>query len=295
MNPQTKLYLLQVRDLLLISLGVVLYSTGYVCFQLPYSITPGGVAGIAAIVFYATGFPAQYTYLALNIVLILIALKILGFKFMMNTIYAVLFMTFMIGSLQSLIATPDGNLPQVLGDQSFMSCVLGAVLEGIGLGVVFLNNGSTGGTDIIAAIVNKYRDMSLGQIIMMTDLLIISSNFLIFNSVELLLYGYCSLVICTGMLDYTMNSVRQSVQFMIFSNKYEEIATEIAKTGRGVTLLDSEGWYTRQKHKVLVVLARRRESTHIFRIIRTIDPNAFVSQAKVAGVFGQGFDKMKGK
>ena len=278
------------------SFGILLYVTGFVCFQLPYQITTGGVAGLGAVIFYATGFPAQYTFFLLNVILLLIALRILGVKFMLNTIYAVIFMTILMGVMQDLVRNPeDGSFPQILCDQRFMACVIGAVLEGLGLGVVFLNNGSTGGTDIVAAVVNKYRDVSLGQIIMLADVVIISSSYLQFHSIELLLFGYCTMIIEAFALDYSMNAVRQSVQFMIFSQKYDEIATEIAKTGRGVTVLDGEGWYTKKARKVLVVLCRRRESTHIFRIIRTIDPSAFVSQGKVAGVFGEGFDKIKGK
>lgn len=295
MNPLKMTYLQHGKDLLLMSIGIVLYVTGFVCFQLPYHITTGGTTGLGAVIFYATGFPAQYTYFLVNIALILVALKVLGMKFMVNTIYAVFFMTFLIGFMQDIVRLPDGTFPKILGTQSFMSCVIGAVLEGLGLGIVFLNNGSTGGTDIVAAIVNKNRDISLGQIIMFVDVLIVSSNYLVFSNIELLLFGYCTVIIETATLDYSMTAIRQSVQFMIFSQKYDLIATEIAKTGRGVTVLDGEGWYTKHPRKVLVVLCRRRESTHIFRIIRSIDPNAFVSQGKVAGVFGEGFDKMKGK
>lgn len=295
MNSRVMNYLLHGKDLLLISFGILLYVIGFTYFQLPYHITTGGTTGLGAVIFYATGFPVQYTYFIINVFLIIVALKVLGIKFMANTIYAVLFMTFLIGFMQDMVKQPDGTFPMILGNQSFMSCVIGAVLEGLGLGVVFLNNGSTGGTDIIAAIVNKYRDVSLGQIIMFIDLLIVSSNYLVFHNIELLLFGYCTVIIETATLDYSMTAVRQSMQFMIFSQKYDEIATQIAKTGRGVTVLDGEGWYTKHPCKVLVVLCRRRESTRIFRIIRSIDPNAFVSQGKVAGVFGEGFDRIKGK
>ena len=147
----------------------------------------------------------------------------------------------------------------------------------------------------MGAVVNHYRDISIGQGIMIADLLIISSSFLVFHEVRLLIYGYCTLFIEVMMIDYVMNRDRQSVQFFIFSEKYDEIAAEIAKTGRGVTVLDGQGWYTKQHHKVLVVLARRRESPFIFRVIKTLDPNAFVSQSKVVGVFGNGFDRIKGK
>lgn len=295
MDKRKSIYLLQIKDWLFISLGIILYLIGYVCFQLPYHFTPGGVAGIAAAVFYCTNIPVQYTFLALNAILLVFALKELGLKFLINTIYAVLFMSLMMAVIQNLIMKPDGTLPLFLGDQKFMACVIAAVLNGIGLGIVFLNNGSTGGTDIIAAIVNKYRDVSLGKIIMLADLLIISSSYLIFHSIELLLYGYCMMTVEMFTLDYSMTSVRQSVQFLIISKKYEEIATKIAKTGRGVTMLDGEGWYTKMPTKVLIVLCRRRESTRIFRIIRHADSAAFVSQGKVTGVFGEGFDRIKGK
>lgn len=285
----------QIKDFLFIAIGIAFYVIGFVCFHLPYSITTGGVMGIGAVVFYATGIPVQVTYFVINILLLLIALKVLGMKFMVNTIYAVVVMTILLTVMQDITKNPDGTFPKILGDQSFMSCVVGAVLEGLGLSIVFLHNGSTGGTDIIAAIVNKYRDVSLGQAILFADMLIISSGYLVFHNVELLIFGYCTMIVETAALDHFLNMVRQSVQFMIFSKQHEYIAHEIAKTGRGVTVLDGKGYYTRNDVKVLVVLCRRRESTHIFNIIRTLDPNAFVSQAKVSGVFGNGFDKIKGK
>ena len=193
MSPHALATYRQIKDLLFISFGILLYVTGYVCFQLPYHFTTGGVAGIAAVVFYSTGIPVQYTFLSLNVILLILALKVLGVKFMLNTIYAVLFMAMLMALMQDWVKNPDGTFPQLLGDQKFMSCVIAAVIEGLGLGVVFLNNGSTGGTDIIAAIVNKYRDVSLGRMIMLSDLLIISSSYLVFHSIELLLFGYCTM------------------------------------------------------------------------------------------------------
>src|SRR5574344_123034 len=294
MESRTKKMLNQLHDFIFISVGIVCYVVGYSIFLLPYHITTGGVAGVASIFYFLNGFPPQYTYLIINVFLLVLALKILGVKFMMNTIYAVLFMTAAIGIGQDIVLAHP-SLQTVLGSQSFMACVLGAALEGVGLAVVFLNNGSTGGTDIIAACVNKYRDISLGQILLALDVLVVSSNFLVFHKLDLLLYGFCTMIIETFMLDYIMNSMRQSVQFLIISQRYNAIAKAINETGRGVTVLDGTGWYTQNSQKVLVVLARRRESTHLFRIIKRIDSNAFVSQSKVVGVFGNGFDKMKGK
>ena len=275
------------HDISLMSIGIIMYAIGFTLFQLPYHITPGATTGLAAIVFYITGLPVTVTYFVINIVLLVVALKILGFKFMANTIYGIVFMTFVLWAIPAWFGDENGMLPQILGEHDmFMACIIGAIIEGIG---------STGGTDIVGAVVNHYRDISIGQGIMIADLLIISSSFLVFHDVRLLIYGYCTLFIETSMIDYVMNRGRQSVQFFIFSDKYDEIAAEIAKTGRGVTVLDSQGWYTKQQHKVLVVLARRRESPFIFRVIKTLDPNAFVSQSKVVGVFGNGFDRIKGK
>ena len=284
------------HDISLMSIVIIMYAIGFTLFQLPYHITPGATTGLAAIVFYITGLPVTVTYFVINIVLLVVALKILGFKFMANTIYGIVFMTFVLWAIPAWFGDENGMLPQILGEHDmFMACIIGAIIEGIGLGFVFNGNGSTGGTDIVGAVVNHYRDISIGQGIMIADLLIISSSFLVFHDVRLLIYGYCTLFIETSMIDYVMNRGRQSVQFFIFSDKYDEIAAEIAKTGRGVTVLDSQGWYTKQQHKVLVVLARRRESPFIFRVIKTLDPNAFVSQSKVVGVFGNGFDRIKGK
>ncbi len=297
----------EARDYLMITLGLICYAVGFVCFQLPYQITTGGVAGLGAVIFYATGFPVSYTYFLVNIVLLVVAVKVLGWRFCVKTIYAVLMLTFLLGLVQTLLTALPGHtnevythseqgLPQIVADQTFMACVLGAALEGIGLGIVFLNNGSTGGTDIIASIVNKYRDVTLGQMMMVCDIVIISSSLLTpVGSFQKVLFGYCTLIIANLLLDFVMDRGRQSVQFLIFSRKYDEIAAAINKTGRGVTVLDGQGWYTKHERKVLVVLAKKRESTNLFRIIKVIDPQAFVSQSKVIGVFGEGFDKIKVK
>ena len=295
-----------VQDYLIITFGLICYATGFTCFQLPYEITTGGLAGAGAVIFYATGFPVHYTFFIVNIILLSIAVKVLGWKFCIKTIYAVFMLTFLLALAKSImihvgevhpeyVKSPQG-LPQLVKDGMFMSCILGASLEGVGIGLVFLNNGSTGGTDIIAAIINKYRDVTLGQMMMLCDLIIITSSLLLpTGNVEKLLYGYCTLIITNLLLDYVVDRGRQSVQFLIFSMKYDEIAGAINKLHRGVTVLNGQGWYTKHERKVLVVLAKKRESTTIFRIIQNIDPGAFVSQSKVIGVFGYGFDKIKVK
>jgi len=294
------------KDYLLITFGLIAYAVGFNCFQLPYEITTGGVAGAGAVIFYATGFPVQWTFFLINIALLSVAIKVLGWKFCVKTIYAVFMLTFFLGAVKELsllyasahpeVATSAQGMPQFVKDNAFMSCILGAAIEGIGLGIVFLSNGSTGGTDIIAAIINKYKDVTLGQIMMLCDFTIITSSLLTpSGNIQNLLYGYCTLIITNVLLDYVVDRGRQSVQFLIFSRHYESIAADITATGRGVTVLDAHGWYTKKESKVLVVLAKKSESTNIFRIIQNIDPNAFVSQSKVIGVFGEGFDKIKVK
>ncbi len=295
------------RDYLVITFGLLLYATGFVCFQLPYEITTGGLSGAGALIFYATGFEVQYTFFIVNIVLLAIAVKVLGWKFCVKTIYAVFMLTFLLGFMQEVMHYVADNhpgeyvlsaqgMPQIVKNDMFMSCILAAAIEGIGIGLVFLSNGSTGGTDIIAAIINKYKDVTLGQMMMICDLIIITSSLLLpTGSVDRLLYGYCTLIITNLLLDYVVDRGRQSVQFLIFSLKYDEIAAAINDMHRGVTVLNGQGWYTKHERKVLVVLAKKRESTMIFRIIQSIDPSAFVSQSKVIGVFGDGFDKIKVK
>ncbi len=292
---------LEVRDFILITLGLAIYAMAYTCFILPYQITTGGVAGIAAIVYYATGIEVQVTYLLINAAFLIAAIKILGWKFCLKTIYGVLMLTFLLWLFQRLIIQDDGSLPQVLGNESFMACVIGALLEGIALSFCFLNNGSTGGTDIIAAIVNKYKNMSLGVVLMICDVVIISSCYFVFDDldtvhrVQKVVFGFSALIISSFTLDYVINRQRQSVQFMIFSRNYSKIADALNATGRGVTVLNGEGWYTKTERKVLVCLVKKRYSVEIFRLIKQIDPYAFLSMANVQGVYGEGFDQMKVK
>ena len=177
-----------------------------------------------------------------------------------------------------------------------MATVIGAGMLGFGIGIVFINNGSTGGTDIIAWIINKYKDITLGRMIMYLDIIIISSCYFIFHDWKRVVFGFTVLFILSIVIDYVVNSTRQSVQFLIFSRKYEEIAERInTEIKRGVTLLNGTGWYSKQDVKVIVVLAKKSQSLDIFRLVKDIDPDAFISQSNVVGVYGEGFDKLKVK
>ena len=227
----------ELKDYVNITLGLMLYTFAFTVFLLPYEIVTGGIAGIGAVVFYATKFPVQYTFFIINAVLIVAALKILGWRFLMKTIYATFMLTFLLEVAQDVVMQPDGTFYKLLGEgNDFMSLVIGCMMTGTALAIVFLNNGSTGGTDIIAASVNKYRNISLGRVILLIDVCIVGSCLFIdtFGPVQVrcqkVVFGFCTMFVECSMLDYVMNLQRQSVQFFIFSKKYQEIANAIAKT-----------------------------------------------------------------
>ena len=293
----------EIKDYFYITLGLLLYTFGFTVFLLPYEIVTGGIAGIGAIVFYSTGFPVQYTFFIINAVLIILALKTLGWKFLTKTIYATIMLTIMLEVAQTFTIQADGTFHKLLGENNdFMSLVIGCTITGTALAIVFLNNGSTGGTDIVAAVLNKFHNISLGKALIIVDFCIIGSCIFVdsFGTVDLrfrkVVFGLCTMLIECLMLDYVMYWQRQSVQFLIFSKKYQEIAYAISRTtDHTLTILDGHGFWTGKPTKVLCLLAKKRESVHIFRLIKQIDPNAFVSQSSVIGLYGEGFDEMKVK
>ena len=276
------------KDYVTIFIAMMSYCIGWNIFLLPNSITTGGVPGISSVIFWGTGIPVQWTYFGINAVLLLIALKILGWKFCVKTIYAVVVLTM---ATTYVNAHYQGHL---LHDEPFMASIIGAVFCGSGVGLGLASNGSTGGTDIIAAIVNKFRDISLGRVILICDVSIISSSYLVLKDWEKVIYGYVVLYVTAFCIDQVVNSMRRSVQFFIISEKYHEIGERINKEPhRGCTVIDAQGFYSGRDVKMLFVLAKRRQSDLIFRIINEIDPHAFVSQSAVIGVYGEGFDRFK--
>ena len=287
----------ELKDYVAITLGIMCYALGWAAFMLPYQISTGGVTGISALIYYITGIEIQVSYFVINAIFMVFALKILGLKFCIKTLYAIPALTFFLWLFQVMLKDDAGNLPLLLGPgQEFMALVIGASMLGFGIGFVFIYNGSTGGTDILAWIINKYKDVSLGRLIMYGDIIIISSCYLVFHDWKRVLFGFCVLFIMSVVIDYVVNSNRQSVQFLIFSRKHEEIAETITKElRRGVTLLDGTGWYSKQSIKVVVILAKKNQANEIFRLVRDIDENAFISQSNVVGVYGEGFDKLKVK
>ena len=292
----------EVKNYLVIAIGLAFYAFAWNFFMAPYTFVTGGVTGICAIIQYTTGVPIQFSYFAINVVLIAIAIWQLGLRFCIKTMYAIAMLTLFLQLFQMVFEVyPDAS--EILGpDKQLESCIVGSIFTGLGLAFCFISNGSSGGVDIIAAIVNKYKDVSFGRAMLYVDACIVISSFFIVPaadttlSLQKVFYGFINLVIVNVSLDYVVNSNRQTVQFFIFSSKYDEIAYYITRyLNRGVTLLDSVGYYSGKEGKVVMTLARASQSNQLFMAIKQIDPNALISQSKVMAVYGNGFDKIKGK
>lgn len=279
----------EIKEFCIIAVSMILGSLGWCAFLLPHQITIGGLGGISSVLFWGTGIPIPYTYAVVNGILMIAALKLLGWRFCVRTIFAVTVFSFSVGFFQKVF---EGQVP--FAGQTFLACVVGGVIMGVTMGVALQYNASTGGSDVIAAIVNKYRDISLGRVILMCDLCVITSSYLVLESWEKVIYGYITLCVMSWSVDYVINGMRSSVQFFIISDKYQEIGEAINEIAdRGCTMLNGNGFFTKKDKKVIFCIAKKSESNFIFELIDEIDPNAFVAQSAVVGVYGQGFDHVK--
>lgn len=289
MNKPSKKVLNEVKDYVMILIGLFCYCFGFTAFVLPEKVVTGGVTGLASLFYFSPlHFNVAITYYVINAILLAIAFRTVGKQFVFRTILGATVATIFIGILTPMFPVP------IVPQETFMNIIIGAVMCGVGLGIVFTHNGSSAGTDIIAAMVNKHSNISFGRTLIYIDLLIIGSSYFIFHTMDKIVYGLIFMFICSIAADMVIDSSRQSVQFMIFSKKWEEIANAITRElHRGCTVLHGIGWYSKSDVQVLLVMSRRYESMHIFRIIKAIDPEAFVSQAKVKGVYGEGFDHVK--
>ena len=279
-----------IRNFLIIAIAVSIGSFGWCAFVLTHKVPIGGIAGLSSVLYWGTGIPIQVTYFILNISLLLVALKVLGWRFCIRTIFSVIVFTISSSIFQHLMTGNSVLFP----NDPFLASVIGGALLGLGTGIALQYNASTGGSDVVAAMINKHHDVSLGKIILACDLIIITSGYLVLHNWENIIYGYITLFIMSAVVDYVVNGMRGSVQFFVVSDKWEEIGNAInSKVERGCTLIDARGFYTGRELGMLFVLARRSETHDIFSVIDEIDPEAFVSQSAVNGVYGVGFDKMK--
>jgi len=278
-----------IRSHAIITFGLLCIAFGWGAFLIPGHVTGGGVSGVAAIVYFATGFPASITYLLVNVLLILVAMKIVNVDFGLKSVYGVVMFSLLLALFQKVF-------PEPLVSDTLLATMVGAILSGIGSGIVFTQGGSAGGTDLIAMMITSQRNISPGRVIMMVDVLVISSSFFILHSLERMIYGYCVMVVASYVVDFVLAGSKQSYQLFIFSEQYEEVAANIfTNVKRGLTLVDAQGWYTRKPTKMIMVIVRKHEVTDVFRAVKEIDPEAFISMGNVMGVYGKGFDQMKVK
>lgn len=287
------------KSYLVITMGLLCHTMAWSIFIIPNGLVGGGVTGASTIIQYVTGINVSYSYFLINLVLILIAWKTLGSGFGKKTIYAIAVTSLFLRFIPMLIS-PSFINDFALTNGKLLCAIIGGALSGLGIAVTFSEGGSSGGTDIIALVINKYRAISPGKVIMLLDIIIIGSSLLIpsdnnFGSrIAIVVYGYVTTGVFSFTVDTVISGTKQCVQICIFSEKYEEIANRISKeANRGVTVLHGMGWYSKQEKKVLLVVARKHDSPFILHLVRDVDSNAFITEASVMGVFGQGFDQIK--
>ena len=298
---------ISLKEYVIITLGMLLYIVGWSVFLVPNQLVGGGVSGLASVVQYATNGAVKmgYTYFVVNVVLLIIAMFILGNKFGFKTIYAIVIASVGLNVFQEII---PADICQTLAVENgkLMSSIMGGLMAGVGIGLCMSQGGSTGGTDIIALIVNKYRNVSPGKMILAMDVVIILSSLLVpiqdadgsimqFNEkITTCVYGFILIVVNGTVLDIVIAGTRQSVQLFILSKKHKEIADAITNDlHRGVTVLNGMGWYTKEPTEVLMVLTRKYDLNVLLRYIKNIDPEAFLSVSTVTGVYGKGFESIK--
>ena len=297
------------KDLLIVFLGVALYTIGFSFLIYPQRVTTGGLMGICNIITIITSIKVDIPYNIANITLLVIAFLFLDKNFFIKTLIGIGLLAIFI-PLATRTAIPDPSVEslwhlQILKDQPLLALILGAMMCGLGLGLIFSVNGSSGGTDVIVALISKYRNMSFGRIFVIVDGSIVLFSY--FANVYLadlkidplvafdkLVMSFIEVVLLAMTMDWYTSGSRQSVQFMIFSSKCQEINDAItSRLRRGCTILEATGGYTGQPQKVLLVVVRKQQSVAISRIIEEIDPKAFVSQGAVKGVYGEGFESIK--
>lgn len=298
-----------IKEYILVAFGILIYVTGWTIFLVPNNLVGGGVTGIASILQYATGGAIRmgYTYFAINLMLLIIALFTLGKAFGIKTVFAIILASVGLNVLQDIIPA-DICYNLAVKNGKLLSTIIGGITAGVGIGMTMSQGGSTGGTDIIALVVNKYRNVSPGRMILAIDVVIIGSSIIVpsytpdgellpfTEKIVTVVYGLILTTVCSTVLDLYIAGSKQSVQVFILSKKYAEIADMITHDlHRGCTVLNGQGWYTKQETYVVMVLTRKSDLNLLLKMIKNIDSNAFLSVATVTGVYGQGFDAIKVK
>lgn len=276
-------------DYFLMTVGSVIFCMAWTSFIIPNGLASGGLTGFCTIVQYGTGIPVGWTYPILNFVLLILGFLSLGKAFGVKTIYVI--------ALTSVLFEVLPKFPelQVLMEEKFLVALVGAAMESVGLGLVLLRGGSSGGTDIIAMMINKYWPVSPGRVYLLTDIIIVT--LLLFvpgKGLVDMIYAYVVMIGFSFGVDFVLLGNKSSVQILVFSSKYKEIADHVIyNVQRGVTALQSTGWYSQQDSKVLLIIARKHQMNEVVNEIRQIDKQAFISVSTAMSVYGEGFEEVK--
>ncbi len=273
----------------LVTVGTLLYCMGWTSFLIPNGIASGGGTGLCTIIYFATGIPVSYSFFVLNALLLIMGFLVLGKGFGFKTIYVILLSTVLFKIL------PDFDCLVAHFDERLVVAVVGGIVESAGIGLVLLRGGSSGGTDIAAMIINKYWPVSPGKVYLYSDMFIIASVLLIpGKTVEDMVYGYATMITFSFMIDAILLGRKSSVQILVFSSKYHDVADFIiGNMDRGVTALYAQGWYSKNDNKVLLIVAYKTQLHQIVAAIKHIDSKAFVSVSTATSVYGEGFEEIK--
>ena len=283
------------KEYFLISVGLLMYAFAWICILMPAEVMGGGVNGVGLLIYYGTGgpnggVPLGITFLVINGLFVLLGSLLISLRVGAKTIYAILFRSASLGFLQGVL--PSDLLG--LANDKMLSAILGGAVAGAGVSICFMQGGNSGGMDIIAMIINKYKTISYGRILMTIDMITIGCSIFVLGEVSAAIYGFVMVATFGYTIDAVMAGNRQSTQILIVSQKWEEIASRIYDAmHRGVTLIDGQGWYSKKPLKLVMVVCRKNESNILFQVIKEVDPNAFMTFGSVMGVYGLGFEALK--
>lgn len=296
MEAARKKYYL-VNDFIILTVACFIFAIAWEAFMIPNGMSAGGMMGLCTVIQYATGglIPAQYSYFAVNALLIIVAVIAMGIGFGFKTVYCIIMSSV---AMEIIASVPE--IHSVAGQffyvrETLLIPIIAGLLEAIGLGLVLRYGASTGGTDIIAVMINKYWPVSLSKVFLISDIIIVAALlFLPDKSFTDMVYGLVEIIVFSGIIDYVVGGDKSSYQLLVFSDHYADIADHIIKNmNRGVTVLSAQGWYTKKEKNVLLILLNRKQLPGLTKVIKEVDPRAFMSVSSTNNVYGEGFDEIK--
>ena len=285
--------LIGVKEYFLMALGMFIYAFGWIGCILPANCMGGGASGVSLLIYHLIdgAFSMGVILFVINAMLLLIAGFVVGWRFGIKTIYCIVVLSVAMSTLQSLI---PGGADLFNLNNRLLSAIMGGIFAGIGVAICFSQGGSTGGTDIVAMIINKYRKISYGRIVVFSDFVIIASALFVSDlGIDGVIYGYVFVAVFGYTVDMIQAGNNHSNQIFIVTHDYKAMADAMLyKANRGATLLDAQGWYSKEEKKIVMVVCRKRDTSMILKIAKSVDPYAFISVGSVMGVYGKGFDAL---